>query len=153
MKLLAALVAVLCLAVPVSTVPYLALDYPVNTPTSTALVGRTFSLWGTALNADFVHVWGFPPSGAIFMGGAMANAAHLAKQLDTGAFSLIVHDAPLGTYPVVVYAHDPTTGTFPTELVLTLTVQACTTPPGFAINWPFKGPLGPVTVPLAYCGM
>lgn len=142
----------LLLVSPVSAVPYLSLDYPVNTPNMTATVGRTFSLWGTALNADFVHVWGFPVTGPVFLGGVLTNVAHLQKQIDTGGFSLVVRDAPLGTYPVVIYAHDPLTGVFPTELGLLLTVQPCVNPAG-VVNWPFKGPSGMVTIPLTYCGI
>lgn len=87
--------------------------------------GRTFVLTGAVFDYDFVHVWAFLESGPVFLGGATADKLDRTLQRSTGGWELLVKDAPLGTYPVVVYAHDPVTDTFPLQWVQTFTVSAC----------------------------
>jgi hypothetical protein len=120
-----------------------------GTAASAGTVGRDFPMQGAALNSDVVHVWGFPASGAVFLGAAYTVQADAQRRLDVGGFSLMVRNAPVGTYPVVVYARDPSTGTFPTSIALPMTIRACV---NYIISWPFFGPSGWLgTVPLPYC--
>lgn len=142
----AVVVAVVLLASRASAVPYVAID----NPRTGSVVGRDFAIQGAALNADFVHVWAFPASGAVFLGGVLTNQADMQRQLATGGYSLLAHNAPVGTYPVVVYAHDPATGLFPAQEGVTLEVRACL---AFNVGWPFMGPAGLTTVWLPYCGI
>jgi hypothetical protein len=89
--------------------------------------GQTFVLSGAVIDFDFVHVWGFPDSGPVFLGGVLADKLDRALQRPTGGFELLVKDAPVGTYPIVVYAHDPRTNTFPLQWGQTFTVHPCAT--------------------------
>ena len=96
--------------------------------------GQTFVLTGAVLMFDFVHVWGFPESGPVFLGAATTDKLDRALQRQTGGFELLIKDAPLGTYPIVVYAHDEGTNTFPVQWVQTFTVHLCT-PTVTAVRW------------------
>lgn len=145
----AAVLAVVLLVMPVSAVPYLAID----NPRTGSIVGQNFAIQGAAVGSDVVHVWAFPGgSGApgVFLGSAWTAQADAQRQLVTGGFSLMVYGAPVGTYPVVAYAHDPVTGGFPSQEVVTLQVRACL---AFNVGWPFTGPAGPVTVWMPFCGV
>ncbi len=86
--------------------------------------GRTFVLSGAAINFDFVHVWGFPETGPVFLGGVLTDKIDRALQRPAGGFELLVTNAPVGTYPIVVYAHSPTTNTFPLQWGQSFTVHA-----------------------------
>ena len=149
LKCLAACVAVLMLAVGSVTseaTVYLALDNPQSS------AGRDFPISGTALNSDGVHVWTFMPgfeNPPVFLGYAWTNQPDGQRQTDTGHFRLLVRNAPIGNQTVVVYAHDPTTNTFPTQVAFPITVHACQP---YVIAWPFTGPGGSlVQVSLPYC--
>lgn len=87
----------------------IALDAP-----ATTTVTQGFTLRGvTTGGADVVHVWAFPAGRSpVFLGWALTNQPDAARRLTTGAFQLRIDDAPIGTYPIVVYAHDPATGGF-----------------------------------------
>lgn len=121
----------------VSSTAYLTVDFP-----SSTTVKQTFSLIGGTLGSDAVHVWAFPTSGPVFLGASFTSAPDPVRQLSSGGWQIFVQGAPVGTYPIVVYAHDPDTGTFPTAIVTTYTVQSCTS---VARDWPFMGPNGVVT--------
>ncbi len=146
-KLFGSAVALACLmGTPVSTVPYIMIDQPHNNTS----VGRTFTVHGTALNADTVHVWGFPSGQpAVFFGAASPTQVDTTRQLPTGRFSLLVQNAPVGVYPMVAYAHDPATGTFPSQAVFTIDVRACV---NYAMLFSYYGPDGLVQLPSTFCG-
>ena len=148
MRQFAPLVALLLLASSAHATPYIIIDRPYShTP-----VGRTFTLHGTALNADAVHVWAFPAgpnTPGVFFGAAYPVQVDTDRQLATGRFSLLVENAPVGTYPVVAYAHDPATGTFPSQAGVEVEVRACVM---YAMSWLFYGPSGLETVVRPYCG-
>jgi hypothetical protein len=87
--------------------------------------GQTFVLAGAVLDFDLVHVWAFPPSGPVFLGASSADKVDRTLQRPSGGFELLVRNAPTGTYPIVVYAHDPIFNTFPVQWVQTFTVHPC----------------------------
>jgi hypothetical protein len=152
-RFLSALVCAASLALSsASAVPYLVVDEPCTigeaVPCGAFTAGRDFSIRGSALNSDVVHVWGFPSTGAVFLGAAYTGQADVVRKLDTGAFSLMVRNAPVGIYPIVIYAHDPSTGTFPTQIVIQATVRACQM---FFPEWPMMSPGGMVYVTLPFC--
>lgn len=147
-SLFAAVVALLLLSSSPSAVPYIIIDQPyANSP-----VGRTFTLHGTALNADVVHVWAFPAgpnTPGYWLGAAVPNEIDLGRQLSTGRFSIFVENAPIGTYPVVAYAHDPVTGTFPSQHGRMVEVRTCVT---YTMQWFLFGPNGQETIVRPFCG-
>lgn len=141
------LVSLLVLAVPAAAVPYIIIDRPSG---SLGPVGRTFTLYGQAMGADVVHVWAFPTGQpAVFFGAASPTLIDHARQLPSGGFALFVTDAPIGTYPVVAYAHDAATGTFPSQAGITLEVRTCV---AYTMQWLLYGPNGLETVPRPVCG-
>ena len=130
--------------------PLLALDEPCGLEPICfgTFVGRSFGITGVALHSDTVHVWAWPASGPVFLGAAFPTQPDSIRLLPSGRFSLTVQNAPVGSYPVVIYAHDPVVGNFPTQLMIHLQVRECTI---YTVSWPFVGPTGPVTVPLPFC--
>ncbi len=111
-------------------------------------VPADFCITGTALNSDVVHVWGFPSSGAVFLGAGYTSQADTQMKQPAGSFSILVTQAPIGTYPVVVYAHDPSTGTFPTQVGQTITVRACNN--NVEYRW-YAGPIAVVNMQFTVC--
>ncbi len=111
-------VAALLIASPVFAQITVEIDSPTASP-----IARSFAVQGVALGADVVHVWAFPASGGVFLGAAAANLPDPDRVLSSGRFELTAANAPLGTYPVVVYAHDPVTNTFPASKAVTVTVR------------------------------
>lgn len=148
-SLSAVAVALALLVSPAAAIPYLAIDQP----RTNSVVGRDFPIQGAAMGSDVVHVWAFPGgpnTPGVFLGDAYTAQSDTQRQLASGGFSLMVRGAPIGIYPVVVYAHDPVTGTFPTQTGVMLDVRVCAQ---FNVGWPFYGPIGPVTVWLPFCGI
>ncbi len=114
-------------------------------------VPTRFTISGTTMYSDVVHAWAFPPNAnPVFLGAGYTSQPDIHLQRPDGAFTIIIDDEkmPLGTYPMVVYAHDPATNTFPTQAGQTITVRICdwVTEP----VW-FTGPLGPVTQSFQVC--
>jgi len=87
--------------------------------------GQTFVLTGATFGYDLVHVWGFPSTGPVFLGVAGADKIDRVLQKPTGGFELLIRNAPLGSYPIVVYAHDPITGAFPVQWSQVFNVHPC----------------------------
>ncbi len=150
--LCAAVVAVaVLLSLPVRSSAQDPLNHPllaIDEPSGGGAVGQSFGIRGTALNSDYVHVWGFPASGPVWLGSAYPSAPDPVRKIGGGVFTLMVTGAPVGNYPVVVYAHEPATNTFPTYVALPVAVHACTM---VTASWPFMGAYGWTTVPLPYC--
>lgn len=144
----AVLVSLLVLAVPAAAVPYIIIDRPLNN----TVVATAFTLYGAAPNADVVHVWAFPSGQpAVFLGAVAPNGVDHLRQQPSGTFSVYVAHAPLGTYPVVAYAHDPVSGTFPSQAARTLQVVACVP---YLVHYLFFGPSGVLEeVPMSACGI
>jgi len=84
-------------------------------------------------------VWGFPDSGPVFLGAMMADKIDRALQRPTGGFELLVTNAPTGTYPIVVYAHSPTTNDFPLQWGQMFTVHTCASM-RFPVRWVMRAP-------------
>lgn len=145
MKLICATCVLLsALVLSTSTVPLIIIDQPYNnTP-----VGRTFTMHGTAINADAVHVWAFPATGPVFVGAAYPSQVDTSRQLATGRWSVLAQDLPVGTYPVVAYAHDPVAGNFPSQHGITLEVRTCVP---YTMTWLLYGPTGLTDFMRPYC--
>lgn len=108
-------------------------------PASTS-VPQTFLLSGSTFGGtDFVHVWAFPSSGPIFLGQGNATQPDGVTQLASGSFSVQARNLPVGSYPIVVYAHNATTNSFDTEVGATFTVRPCLL---VATCYPFLSPGG-----------
>ena len=145
----ACVVATLLLAVPGAAQD--PLQHPlvcVDEPAEGGKVGQTFGIRGSALNSPFVHVWGFPTSGPVWLGEAYANQPDPMRKIGGGVFAVHVMSAPVGTYPIVVYAYESATATFPASQVVNIQVKACQT---FTAAWPYFGVTGATTVPLPFC--
>jgi hypothetical protein len=95
----------------------------ITVPVNGATVASSFCVQGSAAGADYVHVWGGPSSGAVFLGAATTDSA--------GHYEIVATGAPLGTYPVIVFAHDPVSDTFATAQQVTVTVVPSPTVVGF----------------------
>jgi len=113
-----------------------------------ATVPQRFILSGNAVGVDTIHVWAWPATGPVFLGATQPTLPDRITNSSTGAFSLAVTSAPIGTYPVVAYARDPETGGFDTQIVVWLSVRACE----WVIEcYPFAGPAGPMFVFMHVC--
>ena len=112
----------------------------VDAPTAGASVSPSFVVAGWALDAtaadgagiDAVHVWAYPTSGTspIFVGAATVGtsrpdvATAFGAQFGASGFALTATDLLPGTYTLIVYAHQSSTGTFAAERAVTITVTA-----------------------------
>ncbi len=105
-----------------STTTMLTLTAPLSDDVST-----TFNISGVTLGGvDVVHVWAWPPNqNPIFVGAAPANLPDPVTKLPANAFILQASGLPVGTYPIVVYGHNPQTDTFDVQVARTYTVHAC----------------------------
>jgi hypothetical protein len=140
--LVAAALALATTAAPAG--PSLVVDGPVGGD-----VPQTFLIQGVALSSDAVHAWAHPSTGAVFLGAASPTQPDERRQLETGGFRLLVKNAPVGTYPIVVYARDPVAGTWLTQVSGTFTVRPCV---WSAVDWPFTSPGGvPVFWLIEHC--
>lgn len=112
--------SLLCIASPVS-----AQFVSIQTPRPAATVARAFTVAGeTGTAVDALHVWAFPQSGAVFLGsGSPTCPPPGANSVCSFTFVTAAFPAPVGTYSVVAYGHDPTTNTFPWQAAVTLTVE------------------------------
>lgn len=90
------------------------------------VVPEVFTLSGVAPGADVVHVWAWPASGPVFLGYSSTNQPDPLRQFPLTGFSLLVQHAPIGTYPIVVYAHDPIANAFTVQQTVWVTVRPCT---------------------------
>lgn len=88
-------------------------------------VPQNFIVSGAAFGADAVHVWAWPASGPVFLGTAVPTLPDRVLNAPSGGFSLAVTNAPVGSYWIVLYAHDATTGDFLTQQSFPVTVRAC----------------------------
>ncbi len=114
------LLSVLLIASPVS-----AQFVSIQNPKPAAIVAQSFSVIGqTGTGVDVLHVWGFAPSGAVFLGSTVPVCPPPGAN-SVCNYELITAEraALVGTYPIVVYGHDPVTNTFPWQSSVTVTVE------------------------------
>ena len=144
-----AALALLSMAAPSTQDPYQNPLVVVDYPTEGASIGRTFIVKGTALNSDYVHIWAVTPTGGVFLGGALTDKLDPKRQLGGGSFELSVTNAPTGNYPIVVYAHESSSNTFPVWLNVNVSVHACNT---YNVTWPFYSVVGWTNISYQVCG-
>ena len=112
----------------------------VDAPAPGASVSGSFVVAGWVLDGtaasgagiDAVHVWAYPTSGAppAFLGAATLGisrpdvAAAFGAQFGASGFALPVADLGAGTYTLIVYAHQASTGTFAIERAVRVAVTA-----------------------------
>jgi YVTN family beta-propeller protein len=112
----------------------------VDAPVSGASAPGSFVVAGWALDGsavsgsgiDAVHVWAYPSSGAapMFAGAAALGhsrpdvAAAFGAQFGSAGYALDVQNLPAGTYTLIVYAHQASTGAFAAERAVSVTVTA-----------------------------
>jgi hypothetical protein len=112
----------------------------VDTPVPGASVPGSFGVAGWALDGsatsgsgiDAVHVWAYPSSGAppIFAGAATIGharpdvAAAFGAQFDNSGYALDVRNLPAGSYALIVYARQASSGSFAAERAVSVTVTA-----------------------------
>jgi hypothetical protein len=112
----------------------------IDAPVTGASVPTTFVVAGWALDGsaatgsgiDAVHVWAYPSTGAapIFAGAATLGyarpdvAAAFGSQFDTTGYALDVQNLSAGSYTLIVYAHQASSGTFAAERAVRVTVTA-----------------------------
>jgi hypothetical protein len=112
----------------------------IDAPVAGASVPSSFVVAGWALDGsaatgsgiDAVHVWAYPTSGAapVFAGAATLGharpdvAAAFGAQFDASGYALDVQNLPAGSYTLIVYAHQASSGTFATERAVSVTVTA-----------------------------
>jgi hypothetical protein len=110
----------------------------VDLPVAGTSVPSSFQVAGWALDraapagsgVDAVHVWAYPSSGAapLFAGAATLSvsrpdvASAFGSQFDASGYSLDVNSLPPGSYTLIVYAHQASTGTFAIERAVSVTV-------------------------------
>jgi hypothetical protein len=112
----------------------------VDAPAQGATAFPSFVVAGWALDSsaitgsgiDAVHVWAYPSSGAApsFAGAATLGhsrpdvAAAFGSQFATAGYALAVENLAPGTYTLIVYARQASTGTFAVERAVRVTVTA-----------------------------
>jgi hypothetical protein len=112
----------------------------IDAPVAGASVPSSFVVAGWALDGsaptgsgiDAVHVWAYPSSGGapMFAGAATLGharpdvAAAFGPQFDTTGYALDVQNLPAGSYTLIVYAHQASSGAFAAERAVRVTVTA-----------------------------
>jgi hypothetical protein len=86
---------------------------------------QTFTLKGIALGTEVVHIWAWPETGPVFLGAVEPKQPVGEFQLATGGYELVVRNAPLGEYYIVLYARSLTTGKFSAETYQHVKVRPC----------------------------
>ena len=114
----------------------MAVDAPVQGATALpSFVVAGWALDGSAITGsgiDAVHVWAYPSSGAApsFAGAATLGhsrpdvAAAFGSQFGTAGYALAVENLAPGSYTLIVYARQASTGTFAVERAVGVTVTA-----------------------------
>jgi hypothetical protein len=112
---------------------------------------QAFTLTGATMDGlDAVHVWAFPENAdPVFLGWAHTNQPYLPTLAQTGGWRVLVQRAPVGTYPIGVYAHDPATNTFPVSWGGIFTISACTGDAPSLLPW--LGAHGLFVAPAGVC--
>ena len=112
----------------------------VDVPSAGASVTPGFAIAGWALDAaatsgsgvDAIHVWAYPSLGGTptFAGSGLLGrprpdvAAIFGAQFANAGFELTVGNLPAGSYTLVVYARQASTGTFAAQRTVNVTVTA-----------------------------